>query len=154
MAEPAPQTVENHARYVPLHHFVASPLLLLNLFWSCYRIYHVVRVNGGRFDLVNSIIELLVAFALILLWVYLRVFPLSVQDRVIRLEMRLRLAELLPQDLRPRIVELRPRQLIALRFASDQELPELARKVLDEKIAGSGEIKRLVRNWQPDHLRV
>jgi hypothetical protein len=153
MAEPTPQTYENHSRYVPLHHFVASFLLVVNLLWSCYRIYHVLRAGGGRFDLVNSGVELLVALALILMWIYLRIFPLAVQDRVIRLEMRLRLAELLPQDLRPRIVELRPRQLIALRFASDQELPELTRKVLDEKIADAGAIKRMVKNWQPDHLR-
>ncbi len=153
MAEPAPQTVENHARYVPLHHFVASTLLVLNLLWSCYRIYHVLRDSGGRFALVDSVIGLLVALALILMWVYLRVFPLAVQDRVIRLEMRLRLAELLPQDLRPRIAELRPRQLVALRFASDQELAELTRKVLDEKIADSGAIKRMIKNWQPDYLR-
>jgi hypothetical protein len=154
MAENAPQTYENHSRYVPLHHFVASSFLLLNLLWSGYRIYHVLRIGGGRFDLVNSGVELLVAFALILMWVYLRVFPLTAQDRVIRLETQLRLAELLPQDLRPRIAELRPRQLIALRFASDQELPELTRKVLDEKLTDAGAIKRLVKSWQPDHLRV
>jgi Family of unknown function (DUF6526) len=153
MAEQEPQHIGNHTRYVPLHHFVASSLLLINLVWSCYRIYHALRDAAGRFVLVNSLVELLVAFALILMWSYLRVFPLAVQDRVIRLEMRLRLAELLPQDLRPRISELRPRQLIAMRFASDQELPELTRKVLDEKIVEGAAIKQLIRTWQADHLR-
>lgn len=152
MAERPPQTLANHARYVPLHHFVASLFLVLNLLWSCYRIYHAVRI-GGRFNLADSLIQLLVALALIFMWIYLRVFPLAVQDRVIRLEMRLRLADLLPQDLRPRIPELRPRQLIALRFASDQELPDLARRVLDEKITDAGAIKRMVKVWQPDHMR-
>jgi hypothetical protein len=153
MAEHAPQSYANHARYVPLHHFVAASLLLLNFLWSCYRIYHVLRAGGGRFGLVDALVQLLVALALILMWSYLRIFPLAVQDRVIRLEMRLRLAELLPQDLRPRIAELRPRQLIALRFASDEELPALTRKVLDDKITDGGAIKRLIKTWQADYLR-
>ena len=75
------------------------------------------------------------------------------QDRVIRLEMRLRMQQLLPADLRPRIPEFSVGQLVALRFASDQELPELARKVLDEKIEDRKAIKKLVKNWQPDFLR-
>ena len=80
-------------------------------------------------------------------------FTLAVQDRVIRLEMRLRLQQLLPQELRPRIPDFTIDQLIALRFASDAELPGLARKVLDEKLAERKAIKKLIQNWQPDYQR-
>jgi hypothetical protein len=76
-----------------------------------------------------------------------------VQDRVIRLEMKLRLQQLLTADLRPRIGEFTPAQLVGLRFASDAELPELARKVLDKKITERANIKKMVRDWQPDYLR-
>ena len=152
MADPAAQNYANHRRFVPLYHYVAPLILLLNLLWACVRIYHAFR-GDGRFDRGNSIVELLVAFALLILWFYLRTFALAVQDRVIRAEMRQRLSEVLSADLRARIPELTVGQLIALRFASDEELPELTRKVLDEKIAKRDDIKRLVRNWQADNLR-
>jgi hypothetical protein len=76
-----------------------------------------------------------------------------VQDRVIRLEMHLRLKQLLPAELQPRIQEFTVGQLVSLRFASDAELPDLARKVLDEKLSDRKTIKKLIRNWQPDFLR-
>ena len=82
-----------------------------------------------------------------------RHFALRVQDRVIRLEMRLRLAQLLPADLRPRINELTPKQLVALRFASDEELPDLVRTVLVDRITDGRAIKKMIRNWQGDYLR-
>ena len=78
---------------------------------------------------------------------------MKVQDRVIRLEERLRLAQLLPPDLAPRIHELGAGQLLALRFAGDEEIPDLTRKVLDEKIRGREEIKKLIRHWRPDRMR-
>jgi hypothetical protein len=77
-----------------------------------------------------------------------------VQDRVIRLEMTNRLERILPADLRARIGELSPGQLIALRFASDAELPELTRVVLTEGLRGRNDIKKKIRDWQPDHMRV
>jgi hypothetical protein len=77
----------------------------------------------------------------------------TVQDRVIRLEMLLRMQQMLPVDLRPRIGEFTVGQLVALRFASDAELPDLARKVLQDKVTDRKAIKQLVRDWQPDHLR-
>jgi Family of unknown function (DUF6526) len=152
MPAAANQSFASHRRYVPLFHFVASFLLLLNLAWAFVRIYHAWRI-GGRFDRGNSIVGLLLAVALLLLFLYIRNFPLAVQDRVIRLEMRLRLGELLPADQRARIPELTIGQLIALRFASDEELPALTRKVLDEKIVSRDAIKREIRNWQADDLR-
>jgi hypothetical protein len=78
---------------------------------------------------------------------------LTVQDRIIRLEMRLRLAEVLPVDLRPRIPEFNVAQLVSMRFASDAELPSIARKVLDEKMNDRKAIKQLVKDWQGDYLR-
>jgi hypothetical protein len=86
-------------------------------------------------------------------FLYARLFSLTVQDRVIRLEMRLRLERLLPPDLRSRIPEFTPAQFISLRFAGDDELPALARQVLDEKLSDRKTIKRRIKNWQADFLR-
>jgi len=94
------------------------------------------------------------AVGLLGLLFYARMFPLRAQDRIIRLEMSLRLASLLPADLRARAASLRPGQLVALRFASDAELPGLVRQVLDENLTDRREIKRRIREWQADHFRV
>jgi uncharacterized membrane protein YciS (DUF1049 family) len=139
------QNYKNHVRYVPVFHFFVLPMLLINFVWS-------VRVAKHDFS-ADTVIASLTALALILAALYGRMFALAVQNRVIRLEMRLRLQELLPADLRGRIVEFRPGQLVALRFASDAELPGLARKVLDEKLIDQKAIKQLIRDWQPDFLR-
>ncbi|HLX08405.1 MAG TPA: DUF6526 family protein [Thermoanaerobaculia bacterium] len=152
MPAAAPQSFASHRRYVPLYHFVAPLILLLNLAWAFVRIYHAWRI-GGRFDRGNSIVGLLVAAVLLVLWFYIRNFPLAVQDRLIRAEMRARLGELLPVDQRARIPELTVSQLIALRFASDEELPALTRKVLDEKIEDRDQIKKLIQNWKADDQR-
>jgi hypothetical protein len=107
-------------------------------------------ISAPSFD---TVVPMLLALALVVMLFALRTFPMVVQDRVIRLEMRLRLAEILPADLRPRIRELEPAQLIALRFASDAELPDLVRQVLDQRIAKGEPIKRLIKDWQADYLR-
>ena len=145
MAEKTPQTFENHTRIVPAYHMGAFGLLAINFLWSGYR---VVRSFSG-----DSVVALLVAVALLLIFFHARIFALRVQDRVIRLEMRLRLEKLLPTDLRPRIPDFTPGQLIALRFASDEELPELARKVLSENLTDRKTIKKLIKRWNPDYLR-
>ncbi|HVR06748.1 MAG TPA: DUF6526 family protein [Thermoanaerobaculia bacterium] len=152
MPDPASQSYATHRRYVPLYHFVTPSILLLNLLWTFVGIYHAWR-GGGRFDRGNSVVQLLVAVALFLIWFYAREFALAVQDRVIRQEMWLRLGELLPVDQRARIPQLSAAQLIALRFASDEELPALTRKVLDENIADREAIKRLISNWKADDQR-
>ena len=139
------QNFENHTKIVPMFHRVALPIFLINFIWSVYRLVRHVSVD--------NVIALLVAFALILLALFARMFALTVQDRVIRLEMRLRMQQLLPAELRGRIPEFTVSQLVALRFASDAELPELARKVMDEKMTDRKAIKKLVRDWQPDLLR-
>lgn len=141
----AHQNVSNHARYVPGYHFVLSALLLAVLGWQIY--YLAIRPSLG------TALGLVLAVALILMYWYTRVFAVTVQDRVIRLEERLRMAALFPAELKPRIPEFTPRQLVALRFASDAELPALAKRVLDEKITDEKEIKKLIKEWRADYLR-
>jgi hypothetical protein len=144
MAATVPQSYANHRRYVPPFHFVALSLLLLNLF---YWIYALIRYRTGL-----QVDGLVLAVAVVLVAYYARVFALSVQDRVIRLEERLRLARLCP-DLSSRLDELTGGQLIALRFASDAELPGLTRRVLDEKMTDREAIKKQIQSWRPDNLR-
>lgn len=139
------QNFENHARFFPLFHFVVAPILILNVVWSVVRI-----VRHVSFD---TVVSLLVAVALFLLALTARLMALTVQDRVIRLEVRLRMQQLMPPNLRARIPEFTVDQLISLRFASDAELPALAQKVLDEKLTTRNAIKALVRDWQADLLR-
>jgi hypothetical protein len=146
MANEKPQNIQNHVRVVPPYHMFVLGVFLINLGTSIYRLIKF----GYSWE---SLVNFLLALALVVLFFYARVFVLTVQDRVIRLEMRLRLAELLPADLRPRIPEFSVAQLVALRFACDAELPALARKVLDEKLSDRKAIKQLVKDWQADYLR-
>mgnify|MGYP001223022975 CR=1 FL=1 len=139
------QSFENHTKIVPLFHYFILPVLAVNLVSAIIRVFH--------FFSANAVISLLVAAALLLLALYGRMFALRVQDRVIRLEMQLRLQNLLAPDQRARIREFTVGQLVALRFASDQELPPLARKVLDEKLNDRKTIKKMIQNWQSDELR-
>jgi Family of unknown function (DUF6526) len=139
------QNFANHTKLVPLFHCVVLPILFINLVSSIMHAVHSFSARSG--------IAVLTAVALLLLALYARTFALTVQDRVIRLEMQLRLQNQLPADLRPRIPEFTTSQLVALRFASDSELPDLARKVLAEKLAERKAIKQLIRDWQPDNLR-
>lgn len=145
MSDRTPQTFASHARYVPLYHFVLAFILLANFGWSIRRVIKWPTYDHGMM--------LVLAFGLLIMFLYGRAFPNTVQDRVIRLEERLRMERLLPADLKGRIGEFTPDQLIGLRFASDGELPELARKVLAERITKRGDIKRLVKDWRPDYLR-
>lgn len=146
MANQKPQTFQNHTRIVPLYHQFVFFVFVINLGWTIYRMVKEVFSFG-------SIVNVLLAMALLVLFFYARIFALTVQDRVIRLEMRLRMEELLPADLRLRIPEFTIHQLVAMRFASDAELPALARKVLDEKMGDRKAIKRLIKDWQGDYLR-
>lgn len=139
------QSYANHTRWVPPYHFVAGPILLINFCWCAYRAF---AAPGG-----DSVVAVLLSIALIIMYLFARAFAVTVQDRVIRLEMRLRMRELFPADLATRIHEFTPKQLVALRFASDAELPALARKVLDERLTDGRTIKQLVRDWQGDTLR-
>jgi hypothetical protein len=139
------QNFENHAKFVPAFHFFILPVFLFNVIWSIYRVVTSFSIQSVR--------SLLLALAFFLLAFCARIFALTVQDRLIRLEMRLRMMQLLPQELRARIPDFTVDQLVALRFASDAELPALCRKVLDDKIGDRKAIKKMVQNWQPDLLR-
>jgi len=141
----ATQSFENHAKFVPAFHIGVLGIFAGNVIWSAERLFQ--GINGER------VVGLLLAIAFVLGALYARMFAMTVQDRVIRLEMRMRLERLLAADLRPRIPEFSVGQLVALRFASDAELPELARKVLDGKIEDRKAIKQMVRDWQADWLR-
>jgi cell division protein FtsL len=101
-----------------------------------------------------AILNLFLAVALLILAFLARLFALGVQDRVIRLEERLRYQQLLPQDLKARINEFTTKQLVALRFASDAELPAVARKVLAEKMEERKAIKQMIQNWRADYQRI
>ena len=144
MANQKPQNFENHTRQVPVFG-IGMLVLMVNL---------VGRIVGLRHGIsFGSVMDVLVGAVLIALFVFVRGSTVTVQDRLIRLEMRLRLAGLLPGDLRPRIPEFTVAQLVALRFAGDAELPALAKKVLDEKLTDRKAIKRLIKDWQADYLR-
>jgi len=139
------QNFENHAKFVPGYHIVTFGIFAINFFW---RIYQLIHAPSGE-----AAVNLLLAIAFVLTLLYARIFALTVQDSVIRTEMRLRMQRLLPADLQSRTDEFSVSQLVALRFAGDQELPELARKVLEGKIEDRKAIKKMVKNWQADLLR-
>lgn len=139
------QNFKNHAKFVPAFHFVVGPIFIFYAVWTIVRMVKHFSAD--------NVVAALVAIALLILSFEARLFALRVQDRVIRLEMRLRMRELLPADLQLRIPEFTVGQLIALRFAGDSELPGLARKVLEEKLNDGTAIKKMVQNWQPDMLR-
>ena len=141
-----PQDFATHRRWVPLYHFFTMPVLLVNL------VSWVIPVFSS-FSF-RSILAALVAVALLILAFLARVFAGSVQDRVIRLEERLRLERLLPDELKRRTDEFSVRQLVGLRFASDEELPGLAKKVLDGNIEKADDIKRQIKTWRPDFQRI
>lgn len=142
---PTDQNFRNHARIVPAYHVGVFVPFFANFIWATYQL---VRMFSGQ-----TLMDFLVAIALLLMFFSVRVQVLTVQDRVIRLEMRLRMREVLPADLQARIPEISRQQCIGLRFASDAELPALVRKVLAGELKTANEIKKQVSQWQGDYLR-
>lgn len=143
-----PQTAQsfaNHTRWLPPFHFFVLPVFLVNFLYTAWLTWSAPSVATG--------LALLVAAALFMTALLARVMAVAVQDRVIRLEMRLRMRELLPPDLLARITDLTPPQLVGLRFASDAELPDLVRQVLGGTLTSQKSIKQAVKNWEADHLR-
>ena len=140
------QNLGNHTRFVPPFHFFVLPVLLGNFLYSLYAWYKIGWSLGGLW-------RAIVAFAIAYGFVLVRVMSLTVQNRVIRLEETLRYERLLPPDLKARIAEFTIGQIVSLRFASDAELPALARKVLDDKMEQRNAIKQLVKTWRADYLR-
>jgi len=142
----AEQNFANHTRFFPPFHFFVVPVMAINFFWACYRLYALGFSWWGAE-------QVLLALGLFVGFGVARLIALKVQDRVIRLEERLRYERLLPADLKARAGELEVGQIISLRFASDAELPALLRKVLDEKMTERKAIKQMIKTWRPDYLR-
>jgi len=140
------QSYQSHRRYVPAYHFFALPIIAINV------IVETVRLAGSP-TLYHAWLVLF-AVALAVFVNFARFMAARVQDRVIRLEERMRLGRLLPEELRGRIEELRPPQLVALRFASDEEVPGLTRRIFDGELVKADQIKKEIRSWRPDYLRM
>ncbi|MBZ5678688.1 MAG: DUF6526 family protein [Acidobacteriia bacterium] len=145
MAEKPPQTLANHTRWDPLFHFFVMPVFALSTIAAIVMfLWHPGLHSAGRF--------VLVAAGTVAIF-KIRLYALRVQDRVIRLEERLRLATLLSEPLRSRIPELTEAQLIAIRFASDAEVPACVERALSGKLSRA-DIKKSIQNWRPDYWRV
>ena len=144
MAE-APQNFSHHTRWDPVFHFFILPVFAITLIMT---VVHLVRRPG-----LHSAWLIVVVVAAILAIFKIRMYALKVQDRVIRLEERLRLAALIDPALRSQIVVLTESQLVALRFASDAELPDLAHRALTKNMDPKA-IKQAIVNWRPDNQRI
>jgi len=141
----ADQSYQKHTRFLPPFHFFVMPVLLVNFLNECRHLWQDPSPHFG--------FQVVFAAALVMAALMSRVQAVTVQDRVIRLEMRLRLRGLLPPELQPNIETLTHRQLVALRFAGDAEMAELVRDVANGKLATPKEIKMRIKSWQPDWLR-
>ncbi len=140
------QTYANHTRRHPPFHFFVLPVMLINFIWS---IVELVK-NPGR----NQGWWVVVSLALVVLTFLVRTNALKVQDRIIRLEERLRYQQVLPAELAHQAGSLAVGQMIALRFAADEELEGLVREVLGGRLTKAAEIKRAIKNWRSDTFRV
>ncbi len=145
MAEKKPQTLANHNRLDPLFHFVALPIFGLTAIGGLIHLIWRPSYHSASF--------FVIAVAAVIAVLKIRLYALKVQDRVIRLEERLRLSSLCSEAFRPRVLDLTEDQLIALRFASDAEVCALAERALAEKLSRA-EIKKAIQNWRPDYWRV
>jgi hypothetical protein len=141
-----PQTFANHARWQPPFHYFVVPVLLINVVWSVITFVKIPTWNSGWW--------IIVSVALAVMAFLVRVNSLRVQDRLIRLEERLRYQHVLSARLLPQTSALRTSQIIALRFAGDNELEELVAAVLAGKFAKNSEIKRAIKSWRADTFRV
>ena len=139
------QSFSNHAKFDPPFHFFVLPVLLINIFVVGYLLFRHPGTGGAWL--------LLISISLLVLAGRVRSWATHLQDRVIRLEERVRLEGILAEPLRSRIVELSDSQIVGLRFASDAELPALFQRALDEKLSRS-DIKKAITDWRPDYSRV
>jgi Family of unknown function (DUF6526) len=141
-----PQNFKNHARFHPLFHFVGMPILLINFIYSIVRAAQDFSIDRLEF--------VFLSFGILATLFVARLSALKAQDRVIRLEEQLRFANILPRDLAQKAANLKTVQLIALRFASDEELSDLVKRTLNGEFATTKDIKLAVKNWRGDYLRV
>jgi hypothetical protein len=152
MAEKRPQTFANHTRFDPPFHFFLIPVFGMGLLLAL--IHFFAHITEGDFrDHFHAFMLIVLAVALLIAVFKIRLYALKVQDRVIRLEERLRLATVLAEPLRSRISELTEDQLIGLRFASDAEIPKLVERALNERLSRR-DIKKSIQTWRPDYWRV
>ena len=146
MAEKKPQTYENHGKIVTGYHYVAVPILGLYILWTAWAAISAFSVD--------AVVDFLVAIALFLVAFYARIFPLKVQDRLIRHEELKRMDELLSEPAKARVGDIPPSLFVALRFASDEELEDLAARVADRELTDRKAIKQAIKTWRPDTFRV
>lgn len=141
-----PQNFATHTRWHPPFHFFLMPVLLFNFLWSVLQLYRYPGWNNGE--------HVLLAVALIIMGFLTRINPLKAQDRLIRLEEQLRFQRVLSADQAKRASNLPVGQIVALRFAPDEELSGLVQQVFDGKLTTSKEIKQAIKNWRGDYFRV
>ncbi len=141
-----PQSAASHAKMVPMYHYVGFGLMFVPTVYFGVQLVTNFAVGG--------LMVFAFAAGAVIMAFFARVFPLGVQDRVIRLEERLRMERVLPDDLKARAQEISTDQLVGLRFAPDEELPDLARQVLEGKLTDRKSIKNAVGSWRPDHQRI
>jgi len=139
------QSLKNHARLDPAYHVLLLVVYVLNLVYAGFHLYRQPSLSSGWY----VVLSLLVIVPLL----KLRTYPLKVQDRVIRLEERLRLQDLAPQEWKTKLSRLNEDQLIALRFAGDDEVVGLAKQALEQNL-NRAQIKERIRNWRADDFRV
>lgn len=142
----ADQSYSSHKRWLPLYHFFVMPVLLINF------LVVVKRAMAGPTFVTGW--DVVVALALFLGFWLAREMPLKAQDRVIRLEEKARMARLLPAELRGKEEGLTRGQYVALRFAPDEEVPELVRRIHSGELKSADDVKRAIKNWRADHMRV
>ena len=145
MSEKKPQNYKNHAKFIPVFHYIALPLLLVNFFGALFRVTQEIS-----FYTLNDVG---LAISLIVVAVFTRLFALKAQDRVIRLEEQIRMQTFLPDALKAHVGRLTMGQIVALRFASDEELANLTQEALDQNTSPNA-LKQAVKNWRPDYDRV
>jgi hypothetical protein len=146
MSDSAPQSIKNHGRLDPPFHVVLFAILIANLVIAIIHLVHHLQNFYGWWLVVLSL-------AIFILYFKLRLYPLKVQDRVIRLEERLRLQALAPTEWHTQIYRLTEGQLIGLRFAADDEVVELAKQALEHNLTRK-QIKERIKDWRPDTWRV
>jgi hypothetical protein len=148
---PAAQSFKNHVRWDPAWHFFLVPMLMLNIVFAAYKLVHDWHLPSNHHFLFGWWVVM--AIVLFMVAMKTRMYPMKVQDRIIRLEERLRLQALLPAEAFAASQALTEGQLIGLRFASDAELPALVARTLKEKMTRE-QIKEAIVVWKPDTFRV
>jgi hypothetical protein len=148
MSKSSPQNLKNHGRIDPLFHIVLLLVLLANLVFAIFHLvhhWHETRISSAWYLVLSLVV--FIPFA------KMRSYALRVQDRIIRLEERLRLQALAPAEWHSQIYRLSEDQLIGLRFAADDEVVELAKQALEHHL-NRKQIKERIENWRPDYFRV